>query len=209
MTYFLGVAGGTGAGKTTLVREIVARFGGSVLDLDSYYRDRTGVPVEDRARLNFDEPAAIDHELLGEHLDRLASGETVAKPIYSFVSHTRVGETPLAPARLIIVEGLFTWWWEPVGKRLALKLFVDAPADLRLSRRLRRDMVERGRSAEQVIQQYLSTVRPMHERYVEPCRATADLLVGNDGPLEETVDRVGRALRQIISERAGAPVGAA
>jgi uridine kinase len=206
---FVGVAGGTGAGKTALVRELIDRLGGALLDLDSYYRDRAAMPEEARHRLNYDEPGAIDHQLLVEHIDRLADGRSVPKPVYSFASHTRVGETVLGPARLIVVEGLFTWWWEPVRKRLAVKVFVDAPADLRLARRLLRDVTERRRSAEHVIEQYVQTVRPMHALYVEPGRTSADLLITNDGPLSEAVDRVTSALRQVVSDRSNAPLGAA
>jgi len=199
--YFVGIAGGTGAGKTTLVRTLVDRFGGCVLDLDSYYVDRGAVSAEERGRLNYDEPAAIDVDLLAEHLGRLHRGESIAKPVYSFEDHTRVGATPLAPARLVVVEGLFTWWWEPVRRLLALKVFVDAPADVRVIRRLRRDVAERARTMEQVLQQYLLTVRPMHDLYVEPCRRSADLVVNAEGTPAEAAEMVITALRSAVVER--------
>lgn len=195
MPYFVGVAGGTGAGKTTLVRTLVGRFGGCVLDLDSYYVDRGAVSAEERRRLNYDEPAAIDVDLLVDHLGRLHRGEPIAKPVYSFEHHTRVGAAPLAPTRLVVVEGLFTWWWEPVRRLLALKVFVDAPADVRVIRRLRRDVAERGRTMDQVLQQYLMTVRPMHDLYVEPCRPSADLVVNSEGTPAESAELVIAALR--------------
>ena len=187
MNIVIGIAGGTGAGKTALVGELARRLGGCVVEVDAYYHDRTGMPPEDRRRLNYDEPAAIDQALLVDHLARLARGEAVAKPVYSFESHTRVGERRLAPASLVIVEGLFTWWWAEVRHRLVCKIFIDAPVAVRLSRRLQRDIAQRGRTPEQVMHQYLTTVLPMHDRYVEPCRLSADLLVDNEGPLDETV----------------------
>ena len=201
MPYFVGVAGGTGAGKTTLVRDLVAKFGGTVLDLDSYYLDRGSVPAEERRHLNYDEPAAIDVDLLVEHLSLLHRGEPIAKPIYSFEHHTRVGVSPLAAARLVVVEGLFTWCWEPVRRLLALKVFVDAPADVRIIRRLRRDVAERGRTMEQVLRQYLLTVRPMHELHVEPCRHAADLVVNAEGTPAEAAELVIAALRNAVGDR--------
>lgn len=201
MAYFVGIAGGTGAGKTTLVRTLVERFGGSVLDLDSYYVDRGSLPAEERSRLNYDEPGAIDVDLLLDHLGRLHRGEPIAKPVYSFEHHTRVGAAPLAPARLVVVEGLFTWCWEPVRRLLALKVFVDAPADVRIIRRLRRDVAERGRTMEHVLQQYLLTVRPMHDLYVEPCRRSADLVVDAAGTPAEAAELVITALRRAVGDR--------
>jgi uridine kinase len=199
MACIVGVAGGSGAGKTTLVRALVDRLGGCILDLDSYYIDRAGIAVGDRGRLNYDDPAAIDVELLREHLDLLAHGRPIAKPVYSFDTHTRVGTRLMTAGRLVIVEGLFTWWWELIRQHLVLKLFVDAPADVRLVRRIRRDVAERGRTMEQVVQQYLATVRPMHERYVEPCRAFADVVIGNDGGSEAAAERAARVVRQVIA----------
>ena len=199
MTYFIGIAGGTGAGKTTVVRALLERLGGVSLDLDSYYRDRSGLSPELRSRLNYDEPAAMDVALLVSHLRQLAVGETVLKPRYSFQTHTRIGAEPVLPARLVLVDGLFTLWWEEMRALLDLKVFVDAPPDLRLARRIRRDVMERGRTVESVLAQYLTSVRPMHERYVEPTRAHADLVVANTGPLEALVERVLGAVHAIVS----------
>ena len=190
----IGIAGGTGAGKSTIVRDLVERLGGCAIELDSYYLDRAGLPPADRQRLNYDEPAAIDVALLTEHLRQLAAGGSVLKPRYSFETHTRIGVERVAAARLIVVEGLFTFSWAALRELMDLKVYVDAPADLRLARRIQRDAVERGRTAESVIKQYLATVRPMHERYVEPTRAYADLVVRSDGPLEACVEAVLAAL---------------
>jgi uridine kinase len=181
----IGIAGGTGAGKSTIVHALVDRLGATVLDLDSYYVDRGHLPADERRFVNYDEPAAIDVGLLLEHLARIASGAEIAKPVYSFETHTRVGVQRIVPTRVVVVEGLFPLWWPGVREHLDLKVFVDAPPDVRLARRLRRDVRERGRSAEAVLEQYLATVRIMHERYVEPCRAFADLVVTNDGAADE------------------------
>ena len=199
-TTLIGLAGGTGAGKSTIVRALVDRFGGCAIDLDSYYLDRSALPPEERSRVNYDQPAAFDDALLVEHLERLIAGAAVPKPLYSFETHTRIGVETLAPARLVIVEGLFTLWWESLRSLLAVKVFVDAPPDVRLVRRIRRDVAERHRTTEQVLQQYVSSVRPMHERYVEPTRAHADLIITNDGPIEDTVERAISALRGRIAD---------
>ena len=199
MAMVLGIAGGTGAGKTTIARAVIDTAGGAtLLDLDSYYRDRRDMPAAARHRLNFDQPDAIDSELLVEHLDRLIRGEPVRKPVYSFATHCRVDTVTVAPQPLIVVEGLFAFWWREVRSRLDLKVFVDAPADLRLARRIRRDVAERGRSVEEVLEQYLSTVRHMHERYVEPLRSHADIVVVNEGSIPEAVDRIVSTLGSVI-----------
>jgi uridine kinase len=181
----LGIAGGTGAGKGALVEGLCRWHGATaVLDLDSYYVDRAGMPAEARAHLNFDEPAAIEIGLLIEHVASLAAGRRVDKPGYSFASHTRIGASPVAPAPLVVVEGLFTLWWPELRSQFDVAVYVDAPADVRLARRLRRDVRDRGRDVESVLTQWVATVRPMHERYVEPTRAFADLVIANDGELE-------------------------
>lgn len=195
-TCLIGIAGGTGSGKSAIVRGLVERLGGCVLDLDSYYLDRSHLDPTERRRVNYDEPAAIDAPLLVDHLSRLSRGEPVQKPVYSFESHSRVGLALVAPARLMIVEGLFTLWWESLRALLDVKVFVDAPPDIRLARRLRRDVTERGRTIEQVLHQYLATVRPMHDRYVESTRGQADLVILNDGPLQDALEQVIAAIRR-------------
>jgi len=198
MAYLIGIAGGTGSGKSTVVRALLDRFGGVCVDLDSYYRDRSAVGLEERERVNYDEPAAIDVVLLVDHLQRLATGETLQKPTYSFHTHTRVGFEILPPSRLILVDGLFTLWWEELRRLLDLKVFVDAPADLRLMRRIQRDVAERGRGLESVLRQYLQTVRPMHERYVEPTKVHADLVVTNEHLVEECTKPIIAAVHETI-----------
>lgn len=186
----IGLAGGTGAGKSSIVRSLVERIGGCVIDLESYTLDRSAAPLEERGLVFDDEPAAIDTALLVSHLEDLRRGEPIRRPVYSPESHARTGVAMVAPARLVLVEGLFTLWWESLRSRLDLKLFVDAPADLRLMRRIRRDLADRGRTVEQVLYQYSGAVRSVHDRYVEPSRVHADDVVINNGPLEVAVDQV-------------------
>lgn len=192
----IGLAGGTGSGKSTIARSLVARVGGCVIDLDSYYRDRSALRPEERSRVGYDEPLAVDAALLVTQLTQLTRGEAVRKPVYSFETHAQTGVEVIAPARLVIVEGLFTLWWESLRSMLDVKVFVDAPSDLRLIRRIRRDIAERGRTLEQVLQRYWGTVRPLHERYVEPTRVHAELVVTNDGLLEDAVDQVIASVRR-------------
>lgn len=198
MPYLIGIAGGTGAGKSTVVRALIGRFGGVCVELDSYYLDRSTTRLEERSSINYDEPAAIDLALLIDHVQRLAAGEAVPKPRYSFHTHTRIGIETVPSAPLILVDGLFTLWWGELRTLFDLSVFVDAPADLRLLRRIQRDVTERGRSVGSVLTQYMRTVRPMHERYVEPTRAYADLVVANDGHAQEFVERVVPAVRAVV-----------
>ena len=186
----IGLAGGSGAGKSAIVQSLVGHIGGCVIDLESYALDRsTGLP-EERGLIGDDEPAAIDTALLVAHIEDLRRGEAIRKPVYSPEARARTGVELVAPARLVLVEGLFTLWWESLRSLLDLKVFVEAPGDLRLMRRIRRDLADRGRTLEQVLHQYSAAVRPAYERYVEPTRAHADDVVANDGPLEDAVEQV-------------------
>jgi uridine kinase len=186
----IGLAGGTGSGKSSIVRSLVERIGGCVIDLESYTLDRSAFPPEERSPIADDEPAAIDTTLLVSHLEDLRRGEAIRRPVYSPDAHARTGVELVAPARLVLVEGLFTFWWDALRSLLDVKVFVDAPADLRLIRRIRRELADRGRTVEQVLYQYSGSVRPAHERYVEPTRVYAEDVVTNDGPLEDAVDQV-------------------
>lgn len=189
VTMMMGLAGGTGAGKSVIVRSLVERIGGCVIDLESYSFDRSASPLEERPPGADDEPA-IDTELLMAHLEDLRRGAAIRKPTYSTETQQRTGIQIVAPARLVLVEGLFTFWWPSLRSLLDVKVFVDAPADLRLMRRLRRDLAERGRAVEPILSQYSTSLRAAHERYVEPTRIHADDVVMNDGPLEDAVDQV-------------------
>jgi uridine kinase len=185
----IGIAGGTGSGKTTLASHLLRSFaneGACLLEQDSYYRDRSYLSPAERAGLNYDEPAAIEHDLLLEHLQALLSGKSIEKPIYSFKTHTRTGETQtVPPARVILLEGLFALWDPRARERMDLKIYVDAAVDLRCLRRARRDVCERGRTIESFIDQYLLTVRAMHREHIEPTKAYADLVLENNGNIQE------------------------
>jgi len=183
MPVIIGIGGGTGSGKTTLARAIVERYaivGVALVDQDSYYRDQSHLSLPERESVNYDEPSAIDHDLLLEHLRELREGRPIVKPQYCFASHTRSGEgETVAPRPIVVVAGLFALWEPRIRSLMALKIFVDADADIRFIRRLQRDVLERGRSVQSVVEQYLQTVRPMHKLYIEPTRRHADLVVYN------------------------------
>lgn len=198
----VGIGGGTGAGKTTLARLLAEALGQAiVLDLDSYYLDRSQLSRENRDRLNFDEPAAFDVRLLVDHLRQLRDGRPVEKPRYSFEHHARTGVETVSPAPIVLVEGLFALWWEDLRGCCDLKVYLDAPADVRVQRRIDRDIECRGRSAESVRRQYEATVRPMHELYVAPTRAHADLVLVNDRDVGACVGAVCSALETVKAVR--------
>lgn len=183
-TLAIGIAGGTGSGKTTLARCLLQAFaadGACLLDQDAYYLDRSHLSEKERLLLNYDEPQAIDHALLLRHLTDLIRGAAIQKPSYCFQTHTRKIETQtVGPAKIILLEGLFALWDPSVRELLDFRIYVHADADIRFIRRARRDILERGRTIESIIDQYLMTVRPMHEMYIEPTRACADLVLSSD-----------------------------
>ena len=204
MPVIIGIGGGTGSGKTTLARAIVARYatvGVALLEQDSYYRDQSHLSLADRESVNYDEPSAIDHDLLLEQLRELLEGRSIMKPAYCFTSHARTGEgKSVASQPMVVVEGLFALWEPRIRGLMALKIYVDADPDIRFIRRLQRDVITRGRSVQSVVEQYLQTVRPMHQRYVEPTRQYADIVVNNeDGSetsawMEQALTRVERLI---------------
>ena len=180
----IGIAGGTASGKTTLMKNLINEFGGQVpvLSHDNYYKRHDDMPYEERCNLNYDEPAAFDTSLMVYHLDQLRHGHSIECPVYDFTVHNRSDETiRLVPHKVIIVEGILIFENEELRNLMDIKIFVDTDADIRLCRRIKRDVNKRGRSLESVLAQYQQTVKPMHERYVEPSKKYADLVVPEGG----------------------------
>lgn len=180
----VGIAGGSGSGKTTLMNNIVSRFSEdiTVLSHDSYYRRHDDMTYEERCQLNYDEPAALETELMVRHLDCLRNGEAIDCPVYDFTVHNRSDATQrIEPSRIIIVEGILIFENEALRDLMDIRIFVDTDADIRLCRRVKRDVNKRGRSLESVLQQYQQTVKPMYEKYVEPSKKYAHILVPEGG----------------------------
>ena len=191
----LGLAGGTGSGKSTVARRVAdaLRASSSVafIDMDAYYRHFGHLTLEDRRQVNWDHPDALDVDLLVEHLTELAAGRPVEKPIYDFVEHLRSPRTELVrPAGVVVVDGILLFADERLRGLCDVKVFVDADADVRLIRRLRRDMAIRGRPLDEILSQYMSTVRPMHQQFVEPSKRYADVIVPRGGHNEVAVEMI-------------------
>ena len=190
----IGIAGGSGSGKTTVAQEILQRVGReriAFLQHDSYYKDLTGLPPTQRAEVNFDHPNSLENELLIQHVASLRDGKPVEVPIYDFSTDRRTGETfTVQPQRVILVEGILIFTEVTLREMFDVKIFVDTDSDLRLIRRLQRDITERGRTTESVIEQYLSTVRPMHLEFVEPSKRYADVIIPEGGFNTAALDMV-------------------
>ena len=190
----IGIAGGTGSGKTTVARAIYDRVGSSRIEWishDSYYRNFEGLSIDQRHKINFDHPDSLETELLVRHLDVLGKGSAVEVPLYDFAAHARRTETQrVEPRRVVIVEGILVLAEPELRKRIDIKLFVDTPADIRFMRRLMRDIQTRGRSLESVVHQYMTTVRPMHEEFVEPSKRYADLIIPEGGENQVALDAI-------------------
>jgi len=192
------IAGGSGAGKTTLAVKLLDRLGdlGSHLTIDWYYRDLSHLTPTERAQVNFDDPASLEVDLFAQHLGLLVEGADVQAPVYDFASHTRTDQTLAVTARPVIVtEGIHLLGLESVRERCALTVFIDVSADIRLERRIRRDVAERGRTEESVIEQWHSTVAPMHDKFVQPSCAFADRVVQVDEDLDMVADELAARLR--------------
>ena len=180
----IGIAGGTGSGKTTLMKNLIERFGDvvTVLSHDNYYRRHDELTYEERCKINYDEPAALETDLMARHLDLLRQGQSIKCPVYDFAQHNRSNETiTVVPKSVIIVEGILIFENEPLRNLMDIKIFVDTDADVRLCRRIKRDVNKRGRTLESVLTQYQETVKPMHEKYVEPSKRFADIVVPEGG----------------------------
>ena len=198
----VGIAGGTGSGKTTVAKRIAAALPApsvTMIEHDAYYRDRSELSIEERSQVNYDHPDALETELLIEHIDRLRAGETVDVPIYDFKQHKRAAESRrIAPTPIVIVEGILVFVDATLRDRLDMKLFVDTDADIRIFRRVRRDMEHRGRTFESVREQYYKTVRPMHLEFVEPSKRTADLIIPEGGNNAVAIDLIITKLKTLI-----------
>ena len=180
----IGIAGGSGSGKTTLANNIARHFGNriSMLRHDDYYKSQDAIPEAERAHMNYDHPNAFDTELLISHLDALRGGKSIQSPVYDYSIHNRSKETRRVESReVIILEGILIFENPEILKRLDMKIFVDTDADVRIIRRIMRDVKRRGRTLESVVDQYLSTVRPMHEAFVEPSKKSADIIIPEGG----------------------------
>ncbi len=188
----IGIAGGTGSGKTTVVRKIMERLPEGevgIISQDSYYKDSSHVPVEERQKINFDEPAAFDWDLLFEHLKQLKEGKSVEMPTYSYLTCTRQPETvPMKAHDVVLVEGILVLTDERLREMMNIKVFVDAEADDRLIRVISRDCVERGRTPQMVIDRYESVLKPMHNMHIEPAKRYADLIVPQGGHNEVAIN---------------------
>ncbi len=191
-----GIAGGASAGKTTIVNALRERFMAeekalAILPLDSYNRDHSDLSLADRAKINFDHPDAFEHDLYLKHLALLKQGEAVDIPVYDFSTHSRTTEVErIEPAELIIGEGHLLFVIPEVVREFELRIFISAPEELRLKRRLERDVSERGRTPESIRSQFASTVSPMHDKYIEPSSSLADLILDGSAPIEESLEKV-------------------
>jgi len=198
------LVGSTGAGKTTLAVELIRRLGPdkvSALAFDAYYRDLSHMTMEARMTVNYDHPDSLELELLVEHLDALRRGESIERPVYDFETHARTSETyTIKPEPAVVVEGILLFSDEALRERFDVRVFIDTEADVRLMRRIQRDMVERGRSIESVLDQYERTVRPMHHQFVEPSKRYADIIIP-EGANVGAIGTVSSMLRHFLSQR--------
>jgi len=202
----IGVAGGTGSGKTTVANNVLEQVGTehiAYIPHDAYYRDLSHLKPDMRAKVNFDHPDSLESELLVEHLKQLRMGRAVEIPVYDFTTHTRTDETErVEPAPVVLVEGILVFVEPELREIFDIKLYIDTDADVRFIRRLMRDIRQRGRSVEAVCEQYLSTVRPMHLEFVEPSKRYADVIIPEGGFNEVAIEMVAARIRGMLEERA-------
>lgn len=199
--FIIGIAGGTGSGKTTVVRKIVESLPAelvTVIPQDSYYKDSSHIPMEQRQEINFDHPSSLEFSLLVDHIRRLKCGEAINQPIYSYLTCTRAGETiPVLPKKVVIVEGILILTHEPLRDLMDIKIYVDADADDRLSRVIFRDITERGRTVVKVLDRYEKTVKPMHLQFIEPTKRYADIIIPQGGNNQVAIN----VMKTIIEQR--------
>jgi uridine kinase len=198
----IGISGGTGSGKTTVAQKIISSIGERnvvYLQQDSYYRDLGDMPLDYRSRVNFDHPDSWDGELLLTHIEKLRAGRCIERPVYDFVNHARRQDTVrVEPLPVTIVEGILVFFDTRMRAMMDIKIFVACEADIRFIRRLQRDLRERGRSVESVIEQYIATVRPMHAQFVEPCMRYADIILPEGGFNEVGIDLITGKIRSFL-----------
>jgi uridine kinase len=203
VSLIIGICGGTGSGKTTVANRILESVSASevvFIQQDSYYRNITDLPLDYRHIANFDHPDALDNDLLVNHVRRLKSGEAVDLPLYDFRTHTRMNETRhVEPKPIVIVEGILIFADPRLLEQMDIKVFVDTPDDVRFIRRLRRDLAERGRTVESVIEQYIATVRPMHMQFVEPSKRHADVIIPEGGHNLVSIDLLSGKIRERLA----------
>lgn len=201
--FLIGVAGGTCSGKTTLSEKLAVLAGGehlALIKLDSYYSAAHDMPLHERQKINYDHPDAFDWDLLNDHLAALSAGATVPVPVYDFTNHDRSEEVRMVrPSPIIVVEGILVLWEPRLRERFDLRVYVDTDADLRLIRRLRRDVAERGRTTESIIEQYLHTVRPSHDQFIEPSKRHADVIFPQGGMNEPAIEMLLARVRERAS----------
>jgi uridine kinase len=208
----IGIAGGSGSGKTLVARTLVREIGSDrvvVIDQDSYYRNLEDIPFGDRDARNFDHPDAFDGELLKRHIRDLLDGRPIEQPVYDYAAHCRLRETRhIGEHDIIVLEGILIFVDAELRAMMDIKLFIDADDDVRLIRRLRRDLIERGRSVDSVLRQYEESVRPMHMQFVEPSKRYADLIIPEGGHNAVAIDVVKTKIRELLRERGAKPVSA-
>ena len=201
----IGIAGGTGSGKTTVVKKIAERLpenAVAILSQDAYYYDGSHLPMEERQKINFDHPDSIEFDLIVDHLLKLKANETIYQPVYSYVTCTRLNETvEIKPKEVIIIEGILILTNPQLREMMDLKVFVDAEADERLMRVIKRDIKERGRTTEQVLNRYIATVKPMHLQFIEPTKRYADLIVPQGGKNRVAIDILSKYILHNLSNK--------
>lgn len=204
LMFIIGIAGGTGSGKTTVVKRLIERLPKGevvVIPQDNYYKDSSDVPVEERQNINFDHPDAFDWPLLEKHLKMLKEGKSVEQPTYSYITCTRQKETiHVEPRAVVIVEGIMALCDKKLRNEMDLKIFVDADADDRLIRVIQRDVIERGRTSEAVMERYSRIVKPMHLQFIEPCKRYADIIIPQGGHNKAAINILTKFVKQQISE---------
>tara|TARA_B100001248_G_C27388330_1_gene460907 strand:+ start:1262 stop:1870 length:609 start_codon:yes stop_codon:yes gene_type:complete len=199
----IGVFGGTGSGKTTIVNQIVSDFNASdiqVISQDAYYNDNSNITYDARCLLNFDHPEAIDFELLYQHLSALKNGETIEQPVYNFKTHNRTDKTlEISPKKILILEGILIMNYPKLRSLLDLKVFIDTNSDMRMERRVNRDISERGRTPKEVMDRYINTLKPMHDQFIEPMKIHADMVIENHENASINLDILIAKIKSLMS----------